>query len=874
MEIVQAALQQPLDERDTFVREACGDDDSLRREVTETVTWELRMGGFLRHPVLAMKEPDRTLQAGQVIADRFVITRLIGEGGMGIVYEAFDRKRHQRVALKFAKAGFQRLLSPELEGALRVRHPNICLVNEIHTTLIDDCELDFLTMEYVEGVTLARSLEEDGKRPQKEALEIARQLCAGVAEAHRSGIIHRDLKSGNIMLASTVSSGLRVVIMDFGLAGALGTDGAEGGTPGYMAPELLDGAKASFSSDIYALGVILHEIVTDRMPVRESEDATSEAEPFVAPSKLAKGLDPRWDRTILSCLNASPELRPSDARQVIASLEKRPLPKKSLAALALLLLASLAIPQVREWVIDHVWPPPNVRLAILPLAGDSKSLAMAEGVLQDVTERVRRMRSGGRTVVVIPPSEVVDRGVKTADEARAALHATDALDIIVKNEGDDLVAEGAVIDLATKTPLREFSGRYSPATIGSFPAALTGTVSAALRLGGPRTPETVSTAATPAYDRGLYLLRRDQQSFDDAIAAFEEAARLDPRSPLPAAALAEAHIMKFEQTAQQHCLDEARKALRSAENLNPDSPKVRLAAGWLKETTSQYEGALADYRRVLEFEPRNEEVFRRMAAVYDKLQMPSDAIAQYQNAIALDPGYYAGYHGMGVFYYYHGNYQEAAEQFQKSIDRAPGLYDEYTNLGAAFDELGRYDEAERAFLRSLNLRETPRALNNLGAMRAYQKRDDEAITYYARATTLDPSEYVYLENLADSYRRLRRLEEASAAYKKAMDLALAVLKQNPRLGYVRGFVGYISARLGDRQRAEDEIAQALQLSPSETKVIRNAVLTYETLGERDRAIQVLDGAPLQLLRELDRQPDLAEFRQDPRFRKLVAQNSN
>ena len=874
MEIVQAALQQPPDERETFVRAACGDDDSLHREVAETVTWELRMGGFLQHPVLAMKNPARSFQAGQVIADRFEITRLIGEGGMGIVYEAFDRKRHQRVALKFAKAGFQRLLSPELEGALTVRHANICLVNEIHTTMIDDCELDFLTMEYVEGVTLARSLEEHGKRPQKVALEIASQLCAGVAEAHRSGVIHRDLKSGNVMLAPTASSGLRVVVMDFGLAGALGSDGAEGGTLGYMAPELLGGAKASFSSDIYALGVILHEIVTGHLPRKEKSAPQKGPHRFVAPSSFTKGLDPRWDRTILSCLNASPELRPSDARQVIASLEKRPLPKKSLAAVALLMVASLAIPQVREWLIDGLWPRSNVRLAILPLAGDSKSLAMAEGVLQDVAERVRRMRSGGRTVVVIPPSEVVDRGVKTADEAREVLHATDALEITVKNEGDDLVTEGALIDLATRTHLRDFEAHYSPATIGSFPAALTGTVSAALRLRGPVTPDTVSTDATPAYDRGLYLLRRDQQSFDDAIAAFEEAARLDPRSPLPPAALAEANIMKFEQTAQEHCLDDARKALRTAESLNPDSPKVRLAAGWLKETTSQYEGALGDYRRVLEFEPRNEEVFRRMAAVYDKLQMPSDAIAQYQNAIVLDPGYYAGYHGLGVFYYYHGNYQEAAEQFQKSIDRAPGLYDEYTNLGAALDELGRYDEAEQAFLRSLHLRETPRALNNLGAMRAYQKRDDEAITYYTRAIALDPSEYVYLENLADSYRRLGHLQEATTAYRKAMDLALAVLKQNPRLGYDRGFVAYISARLGDRQRAEDEIAQALQLSPSETKVIRNAVLTYETLGQRDRAIQVLDGAPLQLLRELDRQPDLADLRQDPRFRKLVVQNSN
>jgi tetratricopeptide (TPR) repeat protein len=107
-----------------------------------------------------------------------------------------------------------------------------------------------------------------------------------------------------------------------------------------------------------------------------------------------------------------------------------------------------------------------------------------------------------------------------------------------------------------------------------------------------------------------------------------------------------------------------------------------------------------------------------------------------------------------------------------------------------------------------------------------------------------------------------------------MDLALATLKENPRLGYPRGYVAYIAARLGDRKRAEDEIAQALQLSPGETKVIRWAVLTYEALGQRDRAIQVLDSAPPDLLRELDRHPDLADFRQDSRFKQLVARNQN
>src|SRR5437879_11751953 len=113
--------------------------------------------------------------------------REVRRGGMGVVYEAFDRKRNQRIAIKSALPGFQRLLSPELDGALKVRHPNICLVNEIHTARVEEYDVDFLTMEFIEGETLSRYLSKHGKLPQQEALEIARQICAGLAEAHRSG---------------------------------------------------------------------------------------------------------------------------------------------------------------------------------------------------------------------------------------------------------------------------------------------------------------------------------------------------------------------------------------------------------------------------------------------------------------------------------------------------------------------------------------------------------------------------------------------------------------------------------------------------------------------------------------------------------------
>jgi serine/threonine protein kinase/tetratricopeptide (TPR) repeat protein len=874
MKILTAALQKPAAERETYLRIACEGNDDLYREVADTVTWEERMGGFLLHPMVILQDPTHGFCAGQVVSDRFEILRKIGEGGMGIVYEAVDRKRRQRIALKFAKVGFQRLLSPELEGALKVRHPNICLVNEIHTARVEEHELDFLTMEFVEGETLSLHLSAHGKIPQEEALEIARQLCAGLAEAHRSGIIHRDLKTGNVMLCPTAKEGLRVVIMDFGLAGGVALDSAEGGTPGYMAPELWKGEKASCASDIYALGVILYEIVTGRKPVEEKSSDSGKPSHFVAPSSLNKGLEPKWDRVILSCLDASPLLRPSSARQVIAGLEKKPVRKAPLLTTAALIVGALAMPQPREWLSDRFWPPPNVRLAVLPLEGATNSPEIGGGVLQDVSDRIRRMSSGHRTVVVIPPSEILDRHIHTPAQAREVLHATHALQTSVKREGDDLVAQGTVIDLSTQTPLREFAGRYSPTTIGTMPAAFAGAVSMALRLRGPVIPDTVSSAATPAYDQGLYLLRRDRRSFDEAIALFEQAARLDPRSPLPLAGLVEANVMKFDETHQESRLDDARRSLRAAESLSPDSPRVRMAAGLLKGTASQYEQALEDYRSVQDHEPRNVDVLLRIAGVYDKLQMPSQAIEAYQKAIELDPGYYAGYHGLGVLYYYHGNYTEAARQFQKSIERAPGLFDEYTNLGGTLDELGRDAEAEQALLTSLKLRQTGTALNNMGAMRAYQKRDEEAAAYYKQAVALDPSEYIYLENLADSYRRLGRVREANAAYRGAMDLAMKTLKENPRLGYPRGYVAYIAARLGDRKRAEDEIAQALQLSPGETKVVRHAVLTYEVLGQRDRAIQVLEAATPDLFHELDRQPDLADFSRDSRFRQLVAKNQN
>jgi eukaryotic-like serine/threonine-protein kinase len=865
--IVSKALRQPPAKRESYLRFVCSDDLELYRETAAAVQWEERMGSFLLLPAMATTGFPRPFETGQIISERFEILRETGEGGMGVVYEAFDRKRGQRIAIKSAKPGFHRLLSPELENALKVRHPHVCLVNEIHTTQTSHGEIDFLTMEFLEGDTLSKRLATKGKLPTQEALEIACQLCAGLAEAHRSDVLHRDFKSANIILCSG-SNGVRAVITDFGLASNTTESGEVGGTPRYMAPELWQGEKASKASDIYSLGVVLYEMVAGRPPfVDDTDHRTSRP----APATLAKGLGTRWDRTILECLRPAPEDRPADAALVLSALKKKPMPKAPFLALVLVVSASLAPPQVRGWLRDLFWPPPNVRLAVLPSEGPPDTAAMAGGVLQDVSERIGHLRSGRQTVAVISPSEAVSNHVQSPEQANQILHATHALEIKVRREGDELALQASVIDLSTHVPLRLLSGRYSSATVGSMPEALAGAVSAALRLRGTPSAGTLSPEATAFYDRGLYLLRKDDQGFDEAIPQFEQAARLNPRSPQPLAALTEAEIMKFQATAAQGTFEDAQRYLNAAESLNPDSVSVLLAAGSLHQTTGQYEKALEDFRRVQDLEPGNADAFLRSASIYYRLDMYDNAIEDYRKAIELQPDYYKPYQKLGSFYYYRGQYLQAAEQFQKAIDRAPGLFEAYTDLGAAMSDLGRNQEAEQALLMSLKLHETARAWNSLGAIRAYQGRDADAVKHYTRAVTMDPGEYLYWLNLGDSDRRSDRLADAKQAYRKGLNLALIELQGNPRLGLTRAHVAYFAARLGDAKRGQDEISQALELLPGDTQVILNAVLTYETLGERDQAIKVLGLATPEVLEKLNLQPDLADFREDVRFTQAVAQ---
>src|SRR5579864_226746 len=263
--------------------------------------------------------------AGTILASRYRIVAALGRGGMGEVFRAEDLTLQQEIALKFlpkeltsdpeALERFHR----EVRIARQVSHPNVCRVFDIG---VND-GAPFITMEYVDGEDLSSLLRRIGRFPQDKGLEIARQICAGMAAAHEQGLLHRDLKPANVMLDGRG----RVRITDFGLASLAGeVHGADvrAGTPAYMAPEQIAGKEVTFKSDIYALGLVLYEIFTGKRafdaPTLQELTKQRETSSPTNPTTLVKDLDPLVERVIERCLEKDPAKRPASALQVAAAL--------------------------------------------------------------------------------------------------------------------------------------------------------------------------------------------------------------------------------------------------------------------------------------------------------------------------------------------------------------------------------------------------------------------------------------------------------------------------------------------------------------------------------------------------------------------------
>jgi len=823
MSLVERALAAPADQRRACVETSCAGDTELLDEVWDYVQWELRMGGFLSDPLLRLIPPSFEFEPGRLLENRFRVVRRVAQGGMGVVYEAHDEKLERTIALKCARPGFHNRLPPEVRLASEISHPNVCKIFEIHTASTPEGEFDFLTMEFLDGGSLADRLRA-GPLPPHEARAVAQQLCAGLAEAHHRKVIHGDLKSGNVIVTTDPGGGVRAVITDFGLAHwqetaeRIAHASEVGGTPGYMAPELLNGGRPNVASDIYALGVMLKEI----------------------------GYGPA--RVVRRCVDLNPARRYPSAEGVARALAPRTR-RRVLAALAAVVLVAVSGAVTYRTATA---PKQSVRLAVMPWEASPGLAGVAQTLTRDTAAVVSRI--------------VGNRDTRFTAVRSGASGATHVLHGKLQPDNGRLRLDACVADARSHDDVKCRSGLYEPGEMKYAPTALGGLVTETFRL--PALPAKVNAAAQQDYAAGLAFLRRNS-TVDKGLPLLERAVAEDPGSPLTHSGLADAQWWKYKISHERVWLDRARESVRQASVRNADLAEVHRIAGFIQTEVGTYEEAVMECQRAKELDLASGEAYFRLAVAYQKGERFDEALAAYRKAVELDPGNYRVLNALGSLFSERANYADAVQYLTKAVEFAPEEPGAHFALGRTYLYLGRLTEAERALRRSLELGETGEALDTLGIALIYQERNEEAITFISRALRRSSGKFLWWINLGDAFRHLSRGAKAKDAYRRGLALAEEDMLRNAKNGYVRACVAYVCVWLNQRRRAELEIAQALQLSPQNSDARWMAVQTYEALGRRDDALALLSGSRTGLLADVNRDPDLAGLRADPRFKQMM-----
>ena len=900
-----STLEREQSLRGAFLAEACHGDVELRREIESLLAQQASCDGALNRPPIDLHgsstldpitvgselAPSRAhpFNPSNFLAQRFRIVREVGSGGMGLVYEAIDEKLDRRVALKCARPGYGDRLPPEVRAAREVSHFNVCKVHDLHTASTPLGEMEFVSMEFIEGQTLSERISREGPLPEAKARTIALQICAGLAQAHRQGVIHGDLKCSNVILSEKPQGSVRAVITDFGLAKmklvhSSRRTGGRAGTRDYMAPELLLGDRPTVASDLYALGILFHVMLTGHSPkfsenpsrpvTENSWERDSKASTLTISSPIVdahwqrtiEDLSSPWKKIVVRCLAPRPENRFSSAEAVTDRLETRRLSLGWIAAAVMAVAVTLGYWQ---WSAEPKAPP--VRLAVLPFSVQGGTVEGAAGMALDVADRLSGSR---RNFKVISPREAELYRVDTPEKARSILGATHVLETRLNRADGRITVIASLTDLGSGLTVGEpLNGTYNSGDTPTLAKAIIAKVTGAFRLRPTVSKESVSGPAYSFYVQGIELLRQDANNADKAISYLNEAVHLDPQSALPFAGLADAQIQKFKKDGGLEWLDLAGANVAKAKAINPDSVPVLLVSGSFQQEHGSYEHAINDFTRATELEPNNSETWKRLAGAFNKANRTGEAIATYQRAIKAEPNYYANYLELGNLYWYRAQFRQAEEQWLQVTRIAPNLSTGHMDLGLAFLEEGRFKEAEGPLLQALRINRSPRLLMNIGGLYYVQERYAEAAPFFEESVASGTPTAIRYRDLGDVYRHLGRNQEAEKAYRLARDAAQDELTSNPRQAYSRVMLALVSAFLGDGRRAQAEAAQALAMEPENAIVLREAAITYEVLHRRDDTLRVLRSAPKRLLEELNRQPDVKDLQKDPRFQELL-QSSN
>ncbi|MFN7922066.1 MAG: tetratricopeptide repeat protein [Bryobacteraceae bacterium] len=872
-EIFSDAVEVPDAGRAAFLDRACAGDTELRSAVERLLAQVNETGTEELLPAAS----HQSLTPGNVLSGRFRIKRLAGEGGMGEVYEAEDLELGGSVALKTLRPSlledplFLGRFRREVQLARQVTHHNICRIFDVG----HDHGRVYLTMEFLEGETLAQHLRRVGKLGVDAALPIARQMIDGLAALHGRGIVHRDFKPGNVILTQD-SGGLRAVIGDFGLARAFSGDGTRTalstqghvmGTPDYMSPEQLRGDVATPASDLYALGLVLYEMVAGRKAYpggQALENAVQRVlEPPTPPRQWAPELSPSWEAAILRCLERAPEDRPPSAAEVVGQLTgTTPIPKTRAAKQRLWRWVAAAAIFFLLAVAAFVWRPrltvqpgtDRQHVVVLPfrVLGDEPELRVfADGLMETITSRMSQYEGPNSQLLVVPASEVRQQGAKNASDSKTKFGASTAVEGSLQAQGNRIRLLLTLVDIKQMRQAGTVLVEEQRSNAVSLQDAAVIKLANALNLNVQprlaREMQQVNPIAPGAHEFYLqargYLQRTDQlSSIDSAISLAKRALEADSGYALAHSALGLAYWHKYELTRDPKFVEQAISSGRKGVELNSGLPETHVSIGRIHLGTGRNQEALTDFEKALSIDDRNTEAYQGLATAYANLKQYEKAEATYRKAIALRPGDWNGYRQLGLYYYQRGDYDHAIEQYERVVSLAPDNAMGYVNLGVLHFLKGSFEKARANWQRALELDpDRVSTLQNLAKLEDETGKTGRAIELWQHALKVNPRSFRIWQSLAAAYERTGDRERKREALNEAIRLVEAEILVNPNQADLYTYLAHYRAMAGSGS-FEDLLQKAIKLAPNNPDVLVRAAETYAMTGQEQRALDYIRSA--------------------------------
>ncbi len=871
----------------------------LRQQVASLIEFHHQGSAVVDQVVSHAEAPPSGLTSGVSLAGRFQVVRQIGSGGMGEVYEAIDLELGARVAVKTLRpeltydATNRARFKTEILNGRKASHPNLCAIYDLIHDPADKAGPLAFAMELIEGETLSAHLHRQPERrlSPEAALLLVRQMAAGLEALHRDGIVHRDFKPSNVLLADREGGSLpEVKITDFGLARRDGLGAPDGltlsgsrelvGTPSYMAPEQLRAQRDLISArtDVYALGLVIYEMVTGVRPFEAETLADNIVQKldgtFAAPKEHVPDLNETWNATIIRCLDKEPENRPASPGIVVAALEGatelptlviqpgatgrrrfwskgRLLAAKIAAAVVLFAVVARFMPDLRQRMIGAEQ---QLHVAVLrfdTIGGDEELQALADGLMRTITKRLSQYEGVNQKLLVMAASTVIQRAVRDAEDAAHKLGANYAVAGDLQAQGDVLRLTLALVNATEGHQVGSVEVRGSRSnTLGLQDAAARSLANLMNLRIQPEQLDSESAAsqavlgADQFYQTGVGYLARsnDTQSIDRAILQFRRAIEEDEGFALAHAGLCEANFRMFERRSDRTLLEEAAESCETAEALNDQLPEIQIGLGNVNFATGNHEEALENFQQALELEEKNAEALLGLAKVYAETGKRDEALATYDQAIRRRPADWRMYQQAGRFHFREQNHAAAIEAFERYLDLTPDSAQAHQNLGAALARSGRLEEAIARFEQAIQIEPRSEALAGLAKIALDRGEYAEAARHYGRAVELKGSDYALRGELAAAFDYLSD-QRAGDSYRKAAALAEEALQLNDKRIDLYSLIAHYRAGGGQSDQAGNWLEKALGLGEAAgaRAMFRNAA-TLSRLGHIDEAFDWLASA--------------------------------